>query len=533
MVQALAAVAKVAAQAVKVAAKVAAKAGKAAARGASKGAKAAGRGAKRSAQRKAQGMAQNKLASQKGNDPNKIGSELGEAKNIAKDALAGNKLKASINAIKFAVKNWSCLLAGSIVSCTTIFFAAAMLLLLVAAPGGWLASTIGSVFSGDENENLCPVKTIEQDILDRIKKVPDPNNPDCYHNNLVAASQQTGVPQEIIASIDHMISVNKVDDSKNRLIQIGNEVQETNYLRDDDGNLRPDQDSNPVKNVVPDKKYTVGETSFIIKSYHCLKVAKKPVEWCFGSSSSEERHNFYTDPSGDGAKWLWDGYAEKGFTKDKLGAVAFYKQLKDGNGMVCTWEELYAQQTGDRGGRLGIGVPGQRDDKNIPILNDWKQGNWCGTAPWGEDFTTFDGGCCTMGSNGCGITSAAIVASWYGCAIDPGILNKAMNDAGSTSPFELAASLCGLSQRQIPGTQGVIDFLNSTHEPMVVNVTQTICGKDTLHFVAVAGFDGANYYVSDPGCCAAPFGETVAVSKAEFEGYMAGSPGTNTSFYKP
>ena len=133
-----------------------------------------------------------------------------------------------------------------------------------------------------------------------------------------------------------------------------------------------------------------------------------------------------------------------------------------------------------------------------------------------------------------------MVLRWYGCDIDPEKARSAAcqtyapgdpacNFPESDDTFEVFAKSCGLCKRSVPGKQAVDDFLSSTHEPLVVNVDQTMNGGyHGGHFVAVAGYDNSNYYVYDPGSSGGVF----TVPAATFEGYMAGSPGTNTAFYK-
>jgi hypothetical protein len=94
-----------------------------------------------------------------------------------------------------------------------------------------------------------------------------------------------------------------------------------------------------------------------------------------------------------------------------------------------------------------------------------------------------------------------MVLRWYGCDIDPAIAqanaldgNNPDGRGGGVGVFGTLAAACGMCAQERNAQSDWNSWLLATHEPMVVGTTQF-----NGHYVAMAGFDGQNYYVNDPG----------------------------------
>ncbi|MDO8507005.1 MAG: hypothetical protein Q7S53_00340 [bacterium] len=427
--------------------------------------------------------------------------------------------------------------------------------------GGWVGGStvlliIGFIFigfliialiQGSQQETMTTgyCNSITGDLSCFANKAKSPTLDPCYYDALRKAEKETETPWQVIAAVDFKVWNQGAADERGltneqALIQLGWEIQKANYRRDPiTGDIWYGTDGKPDQGISVKKSYSDPQdflnVAVILRHYECMYLTDgkytgenlQNLLGCYKCETNDQLSEVLKDP------WisknsLVPSMAITGTANWKnTGALSFYNYLMQN----CEAIGMKSGKGGGGGGggtggggMGGIGTPGQRDPNNIPVLNNWKQGNWCGGAPWWNDPTWWG---CNMQDCGCGLTSAAIVAAWYGCSIDPGSLNAAVGTSGNEGAvWDTAASTCGLSYQQQPGAQAVRDFLTSTHEPMVVGVSGNICGTYSGgHFVAVAGFDGSNYYVYDPGCC----GDVYIVSQGEFEGMMGG---TNISFYK-
>jgi hypothetical protein len=119
---------------------------------------------------------------------------------------------------------------------------------------------------------------------------------------------------------------------------------------------------------------------------------------------------------------------------------------------------------------------------------------------WGSDKLGGDGP--TICSQGCALTSAAMVMAYYGVDTDPKRLNNAIGrggyDAGYNIYWSAVRNVCHDEINQIeydPGTVKPFDttvlnaHLDSGH-PVIVNVGG--------HFVVVTGRSDGTYYINDP-----------------------------------
>ena len=458
---------------------------------------------------------------------NSAKSALKDAKDVG-EAAEGNPFAIA----RLLKKHGKKIILGAIGSCliNPITWALALVILLVIIVAGSSASISEDLVTG-----LCKnIKPLSADEQNQMLSSP-------YTQTLKEAEQATGTSYLLIFAVD--AEVNKMGlkdfpnirsgpDTRTALINIGKQIQEANYERGANGRVTKDASGNPVKGLpnITGKSTDNVAVAIALERYKCVFIKNGDrsanlddpslISDCFNQSSQTCLQQIvgWSDASGDhpGDPWM----INLAPNASDPGAFMFYLQLAARLGGVCS----------DKGAiPIGsIGVPGARDTKNMPVLTNYKQGNWCAPdnpAPWAGD--PFMGG--TMADSGCSITSASMVLRWYGCDIDPGKADKL--PGVNNYNFSITANACGMCVRSIPGKQAVDDFLASTHEPMIVNVNSRMDGHPLPegHFVAVVGYDGSNYYAYDPGACGGVF----TVPSATFEGYMAGSPGTNTAFYKP
>lgn len=482
--------------------------------------------------------------SDKGGHNQSRASRIGSAAKDVKAVISKNP-QAIAGMVKRRAKLWLLgLLIGSPVGLLLVgvFF---VLILIVMLIGGAEQEALSTGF--------C--ESAVGDLSCASNKASNQGFDSCYYSALRVAEDKTDVPWQILAAADYKVWNQGAIDARgvtnlDALLELGDEIQRANYKRDPvTGNVLPGSDGQPIKGISHDGTYAVayndlqdfGHAGSVLKLFECMWVDAEGNHLeqenipgliaCLNCPAKDEFSKMLLDPwismnSKVPGMELPDGSVA---TYENTGALSFYNFLMHN----CASLGLADYKPGQGGGGGGgggmgeIGTPGQRNENNIPVLNNWKQGDWCGGAPWWNDPTWWG---CNMADCGCGIASAAMVAAWYGCSIDPGILNGAVGTSGSEGQvWATAASACGLSFQTQPGVQAARDFLISTHEPMVVNVMGNICGTYSGgHFVAVAGFDGTNYYVYDPGCC----GDVFTVPASTFEGMMSSSSGTNISFYK-
>jgi hypothetical protein len=121
---------------------------------------------------------------------------------------------------------------------------------------------------------------------------------------------------------------------------------------------------------------------------------------------------------------------------------------------------------------------------------------------WGRDHLGPTDG--TLGAEGCALTSAAMVLASYGVDTDPQRLNRFVTDHGGFTPqgwlyWEAAAAIAP------DRVQHVYEDLPTYHEldrniadgnPVIVRLRLP---NGITHFVVLAGKDGYDYLVRDPG----------------------------------
>jgi len=422
-------------------------------------------------------------------------------------------------------------------------------------------------YFGGQGNNMCPLDT----------EIPGPSeikivgNTDCYKSTLMKAEEQTNVPWEIIASLDFRQYGS--DSDLNNLLQVGADVQRANRLRDKtSGELILDKDGNTINTITPDindGKDSAGNLDInvmaaiaIMANYECVyrkdAVTKDfPLaareELCFRKSTDNSKcqadsgkdcsngadyartdpwlvNKLQTDIGVPGQIWdsivripfagsMVNGAYEKLSTlwgnDTAMGAATFYVDLMHLMGAPDPCKDSGV------GASLGGGTPGARGPDKIAILPNFEQ--W--TGGWESlDYM----GCSPNGvwHCGCSITSASMVLKWYGCNIDPGIAaglapngeNSGQGGSGDVGVFGTLAAACGMCAESHDSLEDWTSWIVANNDPMVIGVTRVINGPyiDGGHFVAVAGFDGINYHVYDPGIA----GDLVEVPKAEFEGYF-------------
>jgi hypothetical protein len=113
------------------------------------------------------------------------------------------------------------------------------------------------------------------------------------------------------------------------------------------------------------------------------------------------------------------------------------------------------------------------------------------------------GGKTTLGQEGCAVSSAAMVLASYGVDTDPGRLNKALteNDGFENSAWikwESAAEVTGNVARKAYEDQPsfrLIDEQLQRGNPVIVRLRN----QHGTHFVVIAGKEGYDYLIQDPG----------------------------------
>jgi hypothetical protein len=110
----------------------------------------------------------------------------------------------------------------------------------------------------------------------------------------------------------------------------------------------------------------------------------------------------------------------------------------------------------------------------------------------------------TLGAEGCAVSSAAMVMAYYGIDTDPQRLNEFLNGNEGYTPegwiyWEKAAELSPGNVRKAwedPGSHRMIDRNLRQGNPVIVKLRLQ---SGTTHFVVIAGKDGFDYLVRDPG----------------------------------
>ena len=113
----------------------------------------------------------------------------------------------------------------------------------------------------------------------------------------------------------------------------------------------------------------------------------------------------------------------------------------------------------------------------------------------------------TLRAEGCAVTSAAMVLASYGIDTDPGRLNRFLTgDAGYTPEgclywekgAEIVPGICEKAYEDAP-SYARIDWNLARGNPVIVKIFLS----GTKHFVVIAGKQGFDYLIRDPGAGAA------------------------------
>lgn len=103
----------------------------------------------------------------------------------------------------------------------------------------------------------------------------------------------------------------------------------------------------------------------------------------------------------------------------------------------------------------------------------------------------------TIGNSGCGITAFAMVAKFYGVATDPAdVFQK--NGQDNTGDFVKLAGIYGLKSEQLSNFDKVNQLLSNKEPVIIYTANKGFTGWEK-HFIVIAGFDGTNYLINDPG----------------------------------
>lgn len=121
---------------------------------------------------------------------------------------------------------------------------------------------------------------------------------------------------------------------------------------------------------------------------------------------------------------------------------------------------------------------------------------------WGADRLA--GGPGTVASEGCAVASAAMVLAAYGADVDPGSLNRFLQDRGGFTDegwlyWEKAAEFPpGTAEHlyEAAASHFLLDWNLLRGNPVIVRLRYP---GGTTHFVAVVGKRGYEYLVRDPG----------------------------------
>lgn len=124
-----------------------------------------------------------------------------------------------------------------------------------------------------------------------------------------------------------------------------------------------------------------------------------------------------------------------------------------------------------------------------------------GDPRWGSDLLGPTEN--TMGAEGCAVSSAAMVLSFYGVNVDPGRLNDYLGENGGYTPqgwvyWEKAAAFPPTRARHVYEDLPSYYLLDANlwrGNPMIVRVR---LASGTSHFVVVVGKEGFHYLIQDP-----------------------------------
>ena len=121
---------------------------------------------------------------------------------------------------------------------------------------------------------------------------------------------------------------------------------------------------------------------------------------------------------------------------------------------------------------------------------------------WGE--SRLAGGATTVGAEGCAVAAAAMVLASYGAAVDPGTLNRFLQDNGGFTRqgwlyWEKAADFPpGVAEHiyEDDASHFLIDWNLLRSNPVIVRLRYP---NGITHFVVIVGKRGHEYLIRDPG----------------------------------
>lgn len=110
----------------------------------------------------------------------------------------------------------------------------------------------------------------------------------------------------------------------------------------------------------------------------------------------------------------------------------------------------------------------------------------------------------TMGSEGCAVSSAAMVLAYYGVNVDPGLLNKFLTDHDGYTPqgwlyWDKAAAFVPTKAKHVyedAPSYYLIDSNLLRGNPVIIRIRLS---SGITHFVVIVGKRGFRYLIQDPG----------------------------------
>lgn len=161
---------------------------------------------------------------------------------------------------------------------------------------------------------------------------------------------------------------------------------------------------------------------------------------------------------------------------------------------VATWVEFWAWPTKHLPSQGGLYWP-WRLELAVPSFAQ-------GDPRWAEDTLGATPG--TLHAEGCAVSSAAMVLASYGIDTDPGRLNRFLTEHGGFTPqgwlyWEKAAEFvpgkCEKAYEDAPSFAR-IDWNLLHGNPVIVRIRFE---NGITHFVVIAGKEGSEYLIRDPG----------------------------------
>lgn len=422
----------------------------------------------------------NRLSQRKKKKENK----LKDVENIA-GALSGNPV-----AIAKLAKDPKKVILGVILSIITnpIFWAAFLIIFLAVLVAGSSAS-----ITNDSKTGLC-------------KNVPNPSSVDKtkadsqeYKIAVAEAQKKTGVNYMLIEAIDYkenkLGANNPGRDLTATLTDIGNKIQQANYVRDADGMVKNDALGKPIEDL-PTITGKITENMAIamaLINYKCVFVTHKNesgnlndpsiVSGCFNTTKPICLQNGLKDP------WM-----TKSDPKD-LGAFMFY--------LVINKAEACKSFSGGGSGVPSSGKPGEcikSGSGSIASVPEFFQFS----DPWAKIDIGSSGD--KMRGGGCGLTSITMILNWYSKNVTP---KETIDWLNANPPIFYAGGWEGGMYPKVAQNWGMNAGFNtigwSEAEERLRNCKPVIAGNDhgswayTWHLVVLTGIDSENnVHVNDP-----------------------------------